>query len=239
MVFCPSRHPLLSSRARSKSLLGAALSSVRGQSNFPANHPQFLTLLRALETCGPSSFMYGSVSSCPSGAFVVSAILSPFPLHSTPAGCRAEIRSDLYLYMKQHTKTGSRINSAWAGPKRNKVFYTSSSGEQGLLRRDSPETKTCELITWCHHPCTSVNTGSAAVAHCSVCRRNTDPWKGVPELTRCHRIWLWGECSSALFLSHLAGVASPRFTHTPPQQSSFLHITTPPRFLNKKNAECS
>lgn len=122
MVFCPSRHPLLSSRARSKRLLGAALSSVRGQSNFPANHPQFLTLLRALETCGPFSFMYGSVSSSPSGAFVVNCLQLSLHFLYTQLQLAAELRSGLTcnLCMKQHTKTGRTVTVPGLDPRGTK-----------------------------------------------------------------------------------------------------------------------
>lgn len=211
MVFCPSRHTLLSSRVWSKRLLRAALSSVRGQSNFPTNHPQFLTLLRALKTCGPSSFVYGSVSSCPSGAFVVDCLQLSLHFLYTQLQLAAELRSGLSCtcIWSNTPRNTQESSSACAGPKRNKAFYTSSRGKQGrkpreleLLRRDSPEAKMCEHITWCRHPCTSVNTGSAAVTHCSISRRNIDPWEGVPELTWCHRIWLSGVNVAVLCSPH-------------------------------------
>lgn len=107
MVFCPSRHPLLNSRAQSKRLLRAALSSARDQSNFPANHPQFLTLLRALETCGPSSFAYGNASSCPSSAFVVDCLQLTLHFLYTQLQLAAELRS------------GLRCTRVWSNTTRN------------------------------------------------------------------------------------------------------------------------
>lgn len=130
MGFCPSRHPLLSSRGRGKRLLGAALSSVRGQSNFPANHLQFLTLLRALETCGPSSFVFGNAFSCPSSAFVVDCLHLTLHFLYTQLQLAAELRSGLCCTRTQSNtpRNVQESNSAWAGSQRNRKYSTVAPG---------------------------------------------------------------------------------------------------------------
>lgn len=243
MTFFPRRHRLLNSRAGSKRLLRAVLPSVRGQSNFPANHVQFLTLLRDLESCGPSSFAYGSASSCPSSAFVVDCLqLTPisFTLNSSWLQSWAKVWV-VPVNEAAHQEMHRRVTVPELDPRETESvlqWLQGRAGEKSQGAETAQEGLSRSKDVWTHHhPRTSVNTGSAAAAHCSIPSRNTGPCEGVLELTRCCNIWLLGvNVAVLLFPSHLAAVASPRFTHAPPN-NIFLYILTP--FISKKNAECS
>lgn len=155
--FGPSRYPLLSSKAQSKRLLKAALFSVRGQSNFPANHPQFLTLLRALETCSPSPFAYGNASSCWSSAFVVDCLQLPLHFLYAQLQLAEELRSGLTCtpVWRNTPRNVQESNSAWVGPKRNRKYSTvpprrgAEEKSQGVGAAQEGHSRSRDV--WSHH----------------------------------------------------------------------------------------